>query len=275
MSGTSYLYNKSISSDMEDLKRLQAQRDKLEKAALDYKSKGYHLETLTHENDKLKATLESLRRERLEIEAGLVKRVAHTEAELNVVEVEQQYAAAQLEKFQEYSAELEKNNDNWKKESEKQSSVLEGLIYEAEELNSKIKNNEAELCDRRESFNRAKLEQQDYIKLKHSLDRQRHNHQILDNDYNTFRKQNDDLKQYIGALEEERIKTAILVQKLEEESAHNKEDICREIETLQEELHTQKTIAGNHENFIDELRVEIDQLRKQNNYLKSKLELLD
>lgn len=157
MSGTSFLHQKSISSDLEDLKRLQAQRDKLEKAAFDYKSKGYQLETLTHENDKLKAALEALRRERIELETGLVRRCSETEAEINVIEVEREFATTELQKYQEYTSELEKNNQNWKKENERQSAALEDLIYEAEELNSKIKSNENELCDRREEFNRAKL----------------------------------------------------------------------------------------------------------------------
>lgn len=275
MSGTSYLYNKSISTDLEDLKRLQAQRDKLEKAALDYKSKGYLLETLTHENDKLKAALEAVRRERIEVEVNLVKRADELQAELNVMEVEQEFATKELLKYQEYTAELEKNNDNWKRETDKQNQTLEDLVNEAEELKDKIKRNEDSICDRREEYNRAKLDQQEYIKLKYSLDRQRHNHQILENDYNTFKKQNEDLKEYIGALEEERVRNEIMMQRVDEECEHNKNDIEREKATLHQEMQTQRLIAENNENFIDELRVEIDQLRKQNNYLKSKLELLE
>ena len=182
MSGTSYLYNKSISSDIEDLKRIQTQRDKLEKAALDYKSKGYLLETLTHENDKLKAALSAVRKERAEIETNFVKKANETESEGNVIQLEHEYAIKELSKYQEYTEELEKNNENWKKENERQSAALEALVDEAEDLNYKIKANEEELCDRREDHNVAKLEQQEYIKLKHSLDRQRHNCQIIEKD---------------------------------------------------------------------------------------------
>lgn len=275
MSGTSYLHNKSISSDLEDLKRLQAQRDKLEKASLDYKSKGYLLETLTHENEKLKASLISVRNESLDIQRMLTNRATNLESEINVVETENEISIKELMKLQELTDVLEQKNESWKREHDRQAATLESLVDEAEDINSKIKANENEICGRREEFNRAKLDQQEFIKLKHSLDRQRHNYQILENDYNTFKKQNDDLRQYISALEEERIKNELLLQRLEEEAQYNKEDIGREMATLQQEIETQRIISDNNINFIDELRVEIDQLRKQNNYLKSKIELLD
>lgn len=275
MSGTSYLHNKSISSDLEDLKRLQAQRDKLEKASLDYKSKGYLLETLTHENEKLKASLMAVRNESHDIQRMLTNRATNLEAEINVVETENEISIKELMKLQELTDVLEQKNESWKREHDRQAATLESLVDEAEDINSKIKANENEISARREEFNRAKLDQQEFIKLKHSLDRQRHNYQILENDYNTFKKQNDDLRQYISALEEERIKNELLLQRLEEEAQYNKEDIGREMATLQQEIETQRIISDNNINFIDELRVEIDQLRKQNNYLKSKIELLD
>lgn len=275
MSGTSYLYNKSISGDIEDIKRLQIQRNKLEKISLDFKAKGYQLETLTKENKRLKASLAALQRESKDIDLNLVGQLTEIETERGLAENELEIVSSELEKYRVYVVELEQNNDNWRRESENQAKVLETVVDEAEEISRKLREAEEELRVRREEQNRARLEQQEYAKLKYTLDRQRHNYEIVENDYNTFKRQNEDLREYIAALEEDRIKNEVLLERMEEEKVYNEEEITREAETLAYELETNKAIGENQENFIDELRVEVDQLRKQNAYLKSKLDLLE
>lgn len=275
MSGTSYFNNKSISSDIEDIKRLQMQRNKLDKASLDYKTKAYRLDTLTKENERLKAALKSMQRDSQSIDAGFVKDLKVIETDKSIAENEADAVVGELDRYRTYSRELEKNNENWRKESARQGEALEDLVDEAEDLTHKIQTLEDELRGRREEQNKSKLEQQEYLKLKHSLDRQRHNYEILENDYNTFKKQNEDLREYIAGLEEDRIRNEVLLERMEDEKEKNEAEIEREAQTLAHELETQKTIADNQENFIDELRVEIDQLKKQNKYLKSKLELLE
>lgn len=275
MSGTSYFNNKSISTDIEDIKRIQMQRNKLEKISVDYKSKGYRLETLSQENEKLKAALKAMQRESQAIGAGISIDLRDIETDRHIADNEAAVVTGELDRYRIYAGELEKNNGSWKKESSRQADALEGLVDEAEGLTLKIRELEDELRVRREEQNKTKLEQQGYIKLKHSLDRQRHNYEIIENDYNTFKKQNEDLRDYIAGLEEDRIRNEVLLERMEDEKEKNEDEIEREASTLAHELETQRAIAENQENFIDELRVEIDQLKKQNKYLKSKLELLE
>ena len=110
--------------------------------------------------------------------------------------------------------------------------------------------------------------------MKTALDRQKHNYQILENDYITFKKQNEELRHYIESLEEERIAMETTAEKIRIESQANQNVIDKEAASIIDELDAQKDIAKSQESFIEELRIEIDQLRKQNLYLKNKLDLL-
>ena len=275
MSGTSYAFNKSIASDLEDLKKIQIQRDKLEKATFDYKSKSYILNTLTAENVKLKQALDEEVREKYRLDHNLAKKVQDYQHESEILTSELDITQSELEKYIVYADEIEKNNNNWRRECEKQSLALEELVEEAEGLSSKLKDAEEELYTRKEELNKAKSEKHSYLQLKSALDRQKHNYQILETDYKTFKKQNEDLKVYIEGLEEERIRAEGALGKLKSDAEDNHREIEKEVEHLTDELENNRSISNNQEQFIEELRAEIDLLRKQNVYLKNKLDLLN
>lgn len=273
MSGTSYSFNKSISSDVEDLKRIQTIRNRLEKATHDYQTKAHHLSTLTSENSKLKAALEAETKEQQRLNVGPRRHLNHLLAEHDLISNELDISQTETEKYKAYAAELEKNNLNWRRECEKQSNILADLVGEAEELNKKLIDADTELHQRRAELSQAMLERQSFVKSKAALDRQRHNLQILETDYQTLKKQNEELKIYIEGLEEERLQTEAIVSKAKREAVHSQAEISLEAQSLQGELENSRIIATNQERFIEELRVEVDQLRKQNLYLKNKLDL--
>lgn len=273
MSGTSYYLNKSISEDNEDLKRLQIQRDKLEKAALDFKMKGFALGTLTAENNKLKKALEEETAENTRINRVLVKQLNELTTEHSVMSTELELSKAELDKYYIYAEEIEKNNLNWRKECEKQSQELEELIDEADSLNAKVRQAEQELHERKEELNKAKLERQSYIQLKASLERQKHNYQMLETEYNTYRGQNEELRAYVEGLEEERIRVDGALGRLEREGELARTEVERETMTLTEELESSKILARTQETFIHELRNEIDALKSRNHQLKIALDI--
>lgn len=273
MSGTSYSFNKSISSDIEDLKRIQTIRNRLEKATYDYQAKAHHLSTLSSENAKLKAALEAETKEQQRLNSGPRRHLSHLASEHELIRNELEISQAETEKYRAYAAELERNNLNWRKECDKQSGVLADLVGEAEELNRKLIDADAELHQRRAELSQAMLERQSFVKSKAALDRQRHNLQILETDYQTLKKQNEELKVYIEGLEEERLQTEAILSKARREAQHTQAEISLEAQSLQGELENSRIIASNQEKFIEELRSEIDQLRKQNLHLKNKLDL--
>ncbi len=274
MSGTIHHMNRSVASDIEDLKRLQTQRDKLEKIATDYKAKLYLVETLTSENARLKSCLSQEENERARLDGTVGRALDDTIKEDSIVQHELELTKAELEKYRIYAEEIEKNNKNWRQECERQSSTLESLVDEAEELGAKLRDAEDDLQSKREELTKAKADKQSYLQMKTALDRQKHNYQILENDYITFKKQNEELRHYIEGLEEERIKMEAVSEKIRQESNHNQNSIDKEVININDELEAQRDIAKSQESFIEELRIEIDQLRKQNLYLKSKLDLL-
>lgn len=275
MSGTSYVMNKTILSDYDDLKRLQVQRDRLEKATLDYKSKGYAVETLTIENKKLKQELSDESREKSRLDSIVRKQLTGNVEEIALLKNEIEFTQVELEKYKIYSTEIEKNNDNWRLECGKQTDELEDLAFEAETLNNQINELENHLHSKREELNEAKLERQEFLKLKASLNRQKHNQQILETDYQTFKKQNQELKESIIGIEEKRIRSQLELEKFDAESQKNQNEIQREVRSLTDDFEAQKTISTSQRSFLDELKSEVDQLRKQNMYLKNKLDLLD
>jgi chromosome segregation ATPase len=273
MAGTSYSFNKSISSDIEDLKRIQVIRNRLEKATFDYQAKAHTLATLTSENSKLKVALEAETKEQQRLNAGPRRHLSHLVSEQDLIHSELEISQTETDKYKAYAAELERNNQNWRKECDKQGNILAELVGEAEELNRKLIDADTELHQRRSELSQAMLERQSFVKSKAALDRQRHNLQILETDYQTLKKQNEELKVYIEGLEEERMQTEAVVAKAKREAAHSQVEISLEAQSLQGELENSRIIASNQEKFIEELRTEIDQLRKQNLYLKNKLDL--
>jgi chromosome segregation ATPase len=275
MSGTSYVMNKSITSDYDELKRLQVQRDRLEKATLDYKAKGYEISSLSAENAKLKQALADETKEKAKLDLVIQKQLATNVQEIALLKNETEFTMIELEKYKIYAEEIEKNNSNWRTECEKQSGALDDLAYQAETVNKELREKEECLHQKREELNQAKLERHNFIQLKAALDRQKHNQQILETDYQTFKKQNQQLKEHLAAVEEQRVRAQLEFEKLEVDSESNHAEIEREYNSLSDELDAQKIINGNQSSFINELKTEIDQLRRQNMFLKNKLDLLD
>ena len=97
--------------------------------------------------------------------------------------------------------------------------------------------------NRREELTRAKQDKQAYVQMKTALDRQRHNYQILENDYVTFKKQNEELRHYIESLEEERIAMEAAAEKIRIESEANQNVIDKEAGSIVDELDAQRDIA--------------------------------
>ena len=275
MSGTSYVMNKSITSDYDELKRLQVQRDRLEKATLDYKAKGFEVTSLGAENSKLKLALAEESKEKARLDQVIQKQLAKNVQEIALLHNETEFTMIELEKYKVYAEEIEKNNSNWRSECQNQNSALEDLAYQAETIGKELLEKEGVLHQKREELNQAKLERHSYIQLKAALDRQKHNQQILETDYQTFKKQNQQLKEHMMIAEEERVKAQLELEKLEVESESNMAEIQREYSSLSDEVEAQKIINSNQSSFINELKTEIDQLRRQNMFLKSKLDLLD
>lgn len=275
MSGTSYVMNKSITSDYDELKRLQVQRDRLEKATLDYKAKGYEISSLSAENAKLKQALADETKEKAKLDLVIQKQLAANVQEIALLKNETEFTMIELEKYKIYAEEIEKNNSNWRTECEKQNGALDDLAYQAETVNKELREKEDSLHQKREELNQAKLERHNFIQLKAALDRQKHNQQILETDYQTFKKQNHQLKEHLAAVEEQRVRAQLEFEKLEVDSESNHAEIEREYNSLSDELDAQKIINGNQTSFISELKTEIDQLRRQNMFLKNKLDLLD
>ena len=275
MSGTSYVMNKSITSDYDELKRLQVQRDRLEKATLDYKTKGFEVASLSAENSKLKQALAEESREKARLDQVIQKQLAANVQEIALLRNETEFTLIELEKYKIYAEEIEKNNSNWRSECQKQNGELDDLAYQAETIGKDLLEKEDALHQKREELNQAKLERHSYIQLKAALDRQKHNQQILETDYQTFKKQNQQLKEHLVVAEEERVKAQLELEKLEVDSESNLAEIQREHNSLSDELEAQKIINSNQSSFINELTSEIDQLRRQNMFLKNKLDLLD
>ncbi len=275
MSGTSYVMNKSITSDYDELKQLQVQRDRLEKATLDYKTKGFEVASLSAENSKLKQALADESREKARLDQVIQKQLAANVQEIVLLRNETEFTLIELEKYKIYAEEIEKNNSNWRSECQKQNGELDDLAYQAETIGKDLLEKEDALHQKREELNQAKLERHSYIQLKAALDRQKHNQQILETDYQTFKKQNQQLKEHLVVAEEERVKAQLELEKLEVDSESNLAEIQREHNSLSDELEAQKIINSNQSSFINELTSEIDQLRRQNMFLKNKLDLLD
>lgn len=275
MSGTNYVMNKSITSDCDELKRLQVQRDRLEKATLDYKAKGFELGSLTAENSKLKQALAEESKEKNRLDQLIHKQLAANVQEIALLRNEAEFTLIELQKYKVYAEEIEQNNANWRTECLNQNHALDDLAYQAETIGKELLQKEDALHLKREELSQAKLERHSYIQLKAALDRQKHNQQILETDYQTFKKQNQQLKEHMVVAEEERVKAQLELEKLEVESESNLAEIQREYNSLSDELEAQKIINSNQSGFINELKAEIDQLRRQNMFLKNKLDLLD
>jgi chromosome segregation ATPase len=275
MSGTSYVMNKSITSDYDELKRLQVQRDRLEKATLDYKAKGFEVSSLSAENAKLKQALADESKEKARLDQIIQKQLAANVQEIALLRNETEFTMIELEKYKIYAEEIEKNNSNWRTECQKQNNVLDDLAFQAETIGKELLQKEETLHQKREELSQAKLERHHFIQLKAALDRQKHNQQILETDYQTFKKQNQQLKENLVIVEEERVNAQLELEKLEVDSESSLAEIQREQNSLNDEIEAQKIINSNQSSFINELKTEIDQLRRQNTFLKNKLNLLD
>ena len=145
MSGTVNHLNRSIQVDIEDLKKLQSQRNKLDKIASDYRSKQFLVESLMQENNSLKQMLHHEQKEKSRLDGVVGRDLDDALKDDSIVQHELELSKLELEKYRVYADEIEKNNQNWRKECERQSLTLETLVQEAEELNSKLRDAEDDL----------------------------------------------------------------------------------------------------------------------------------
>lgn len=273
MSGTSYLLNRTVAGEYEDLKNLQAQRTKLEKAAFDYKNTTFQMDTLTDENRKLKAEIQNETNEKHKLETKSVKELDNIVAEIALLNNELLISRQELEKYQLYSEELEKNNCNWKQECELQSTKIEELVEIAEEANKKLHIAEEEYEGRKKDLITAKTSRHTFLEHKSSLDRHRHNHLLLEQDLSSLTQQNRELEAYIEGIQHDRVAQNSVLTKLEKENEALQESIARETLALEDELTGQKKIVSRQTDYIQDMRAEIDRLRKDNLQLKGLLDI--
>lgn len=273
MSAAGYVNQRNISSEYDYLKRLQVQRDRLEQTSKDYKQKGYQLNNLSSENSQLKQDLEYEMKEKEELIYLLDKKLADLTSDFDLVTGELEVTKVELDRYKVYAEEIEKNNQNWRRECEIQENKLTETKEESESMKKKISELEDKLRYYREEYNNAKLEKNAFVQLKSALERQKHNYQMLETDYTDLKRQNQELEAYLESLEANRIKSEGMIHSLRNEHQLTLQELDKEIEGMKDEILTHHQLSNTQEGFIDELKQEIGELREQNHFLKSKLNI--
>lgn len=273
MSAAGYVNQRNISSEYDYLKRLQVQRDRLEQTSKDYKQKGYMLNNLSSENSQLKQDLEYEMKEKEELIYLLDKKLADLTSDFDLVTGELEVTKVELDRYKVYAEEIEKNNQNWRRECEIQENKLAETKEESESMKKKIGELEDKLRYYREEYNNAKLEKNAFVQLKSALERQKHNYQMLETDYTDLKRQNQELELYLESLEENRIKSEGIIHSLKNDHQLTLQELDKEIGGMRDEILTHHQLSNTQENFIEELKQEIGELREQNHFLKSKLNI--
>lgn len=273
MSAAGYVNQRNISGEYDYLKRLQVQRDRLEQTSKDYKQKGYMLNNLSSENSQLKQDLEYEMKEKEELIYLLDKKLADLTSDFDLVTGELEVTKVELDRYKVYAEEIEKNNQNWRRECEIQENKLAETKEESESMKKKIGELEEKLRYYREEYNNAKLEKNAFVQLKSALERQKHNYQMLETDYTDLKRQNQELELYLESLEENRIKSEGMIHSLKNDHQLTLQELDKEIGGMRDEILTHHQLSNTQENFIEELKQEIGELREQNHFLKSKLNI--